>query len=50
MLSKQMVEAPMRSRIASKFGTEREIVRRPNMIPDQWSALLYVEPEKMEIF
>ena len=48
-LSKVMVVAPMRSRMSSKFGTEREIARSANMIPDRWSALLYVEPEMMEI-
>ena len=49
-LSKVIVVAPIRSRIAAKFGKERAITRSPNMQPDRKRALLTFESEMFEIY
>ena len=48
-MSKVMVVAPMRSRIAPKFGSERAITRSPSMQPDRKSALLILKPEMLKL-
>ena len=44
-LSKVMVVAPMRFRIAPKFGRERPITNRTNMQADRKIAFFNLEPK-----
>ena len=49
-LSKVMVVAPMRFRIAPKFGRERPITKSTNMQADRKIAFFNLEPKSFKIF